>query len=79
MLPEKQQQVFEIIARTLEIPVSQVDAELAIGSIPQWDSMAQLAIVSALEEAFSITFDVDELFEVENVGDFLKLLDAQEA
>jgi acyl carrier protein len=76
MSPEKQQKVFEIIASTLEIPTDQVKTDLTVGSIPQWDSMAQLAIVSALEEAFAITFDVDELFEVETVGDFLKLLDA---
>lgn len=77
MTPEKKQQAFNIIAKTLEISVDQVTTELAVGSIPQWDSMGQLAIVSALEEAFGITFDVDELFEVENVGDFIKLLDAQ--
>ena len=77
MTPENQQKVFNIIATTLEIPADQIRPDLAVGSIPQWDSMAQLAIVSALEEAFSITFDVDELFEVENVEDFIKLLDAQ--
>lgn len=73
----KQQKVFQCIATTLEIPVEQVNLDMAVGSIPQWDSMGQLAIVSALEEAFSLTFDVDELFEVENVGDFIKLLEAQ--
>lgn len=73
----KQQKVFQCIATTLEIPVEQVNPDMAVGSIPQWDSMGQLAIVSALEEAFSLTFDVDELFEVENVGDFIKLLEAQ--
>jgi acyl carrier protein len=77
MTPENQQKVINIIANTLEVNADQVTPEIAVGSIPQWDSMAQLAIVSALEEAFSLTFDVDELFEVENVGDFIKLLDNQ--
>ena len=75
---ENQQKVFSIVAQTLEIPLEQVSAELAVGSIPQWDSLGHLGIVSALEEAFSISFDVDELFEVENVGDFIDLIDKQD-
>lgn len=67
--------VYEIAAKTFEIPVEQVSAEMAIGSIPQWDSLGHLGLISALEEGFGITFDVDELFEVENISDFIKLLE----
>ena len=75
MNQEQQQKVFKCIADTLEIPLENVSPELSVGSIPQWDSLGHLGIVSALEEAFSTSFDVDELFEVENVGDFINLLD----
>lgn len=77
MNQENRDKAYAVIAKTFEIPVEQVNDELAAGSIPQWDSLGHLGLISALEEAFGISFDVDELFEVENVGDFLALIDKE--
>lgn len=67
--------VREIAASTFEVPIEQITLELTIGSIPQWDSLGHLGLVSALEEGFGITFDVDELFEVESLADLVRLLE----
>lgn len=75
MEAENRDKVFSIVANTFEIPLEQVSAELTVGSIPQWDSLGHLGLVSALEEGFGIAFDVDELFEVESIGDLIKLLE----
>lgn len=69
--------LFAIIARTLEISADRVSEDLAAGSIPQWDSLGHLGLISAIEEGFDVSFDVDELFEVETVGDFIELLDKE--
>lgn len=75
---EKRTKLHGVVAKTFEISVQDVTDELAVGSIPQWDSLGHLGLITAIEEAFGVSFDVDELFEVETVGDFLKLLENED-
>ena len=44
-----------------------VSIETAPENIPNWDSAGHLSLASYLEEAFGLSFDVDELMEMENV------------
>ncbi len=71
------EKLFGVVAATFEIDPATVSADMAVGSIPQWDSLGHLGLISAIEEAFEVSFDVDELFEVETVGDFMELLDKE--
>ncbi|HXD00908.1 MAG TPA: acyl carrier protein [Verrucomicrobiae bacterium] len=49
------------------VEAAQVTMETAPASIPAWDSMGHLSLASNLERIFGISFDVDELMEMENV------------
>lgn len=42
--------------------------------IPDWDSVAQVKIVLAIEEAFGARFTTSEVAEFQTVGDFLRAL-----
>jgi acyl carrier protein len=71
---EIQSKLFEIVANTLKITLSEVSLELAVGSIPQWDSLNHLALISAIETEFNTGFDLEDIMEIEEVEDFLDLL-----
>ena len=43
--------------------------------IPDWDSVAQVKIVLAIEEAFGTRFITSEVAEFHTVGDFLRALE----
>ena len=75
MKPGKKEQLFTLISTVLGIPAQDVTFELAVGSIPQWDSLAHVGLISAIEERFSVTFDVDQLFEFETVEDIFDALE----
>jgi acyl carrier protein len=45
--------------------------------VPAWDSMGHVALVSALEQAFGLNFDVDEVMEMENVRQIVRIIDAK--
>ena len=45
--------------------------------IPAWDSMGHVALVSSLEQAFGLSFDVDEVMEMENVRQIVKIVEAK--
>lgn len=71
----RKEKLFQIVATTFEIPLKSVSEDLAAGSSPQWDSLGHLGLISAIEAGFETSFDVDELFEVETIGDFMGLLE----
>lgn len=56
-----------------------VTEQLDASQVPQWDSLAHISLVVALEGEFGIEFTTEELAEMENVGDLLRLLEAKGA
>ena len=42
--------------------------------IEDWDSLAQISLVSAIEKEFSVRFALGELAALKNVGDMLSLI-----
>jgi acyl carrier protein len=45
--------------------------------IPAWDSMGHVTLVSSLEQTFGLNFDVDEVMEMENVRQIIKIVEAR--
>lgn len=43
-------------------------------SIPGWDSLAHINLVSAVESEFKIRFALSELQDLKNVGDMVSLM-----
>ncbi len=68
---EIKNKVIEIIAGVCEVDASQINENTAIGDFPQWDSVGQLSILSSVEEAFDISFEPEEMMEIEDVKDIV--------
>jgi len=45
--------------------------------IPGWDSVGHLSLASNLEQVFGISLDVDELIEMENVREIVRIISAR--
>lgn len=73
------EKVKEIIAETCEVDKSAVTEQSAIGDFDTWDSMAQLAILNEVEDAFDISFDPEEMMDLEDVNDIVKAIEAKKA
>lgn len=72
-----EQQVKEIVASISGVDVNEVTLQSAIGDFPQWDSMGQMAILQQVEEAFEISFEPEEMMEIEDVNDIVKAVEAK--
>ena len=66
-----EEKVKEIIAKVLEVEVSQIDDDTAIGDIPEWDSLSHIQIVSAIEKEFGFNFTPDVMMDLEDVSDIV--------
>lgn len=61
----------KIIAKNLDVPLDLITNELAIGDIPEWDSLAHVRLIAALETDLDIQLDVEQTLDIEDVEDFI--------
>lgn len=61
MNEEKLKQVF---IEALGINASQVTEELAYNSIPEWDSVAHMALIAEIDDVFDTMLDTDDVLDM---------------
>lgn len=66
--------VVAVFARVLGIAPDAIHDELRYATIPQWDSIAHMSVVGALEEAFGVMIDMDEVIDMSSVGKAREIL-----
>ena len=54
-----------------------VTLETRPDDVPAWDSVGHLTLVSNLEQAFGISLDVDDIMEMENVRDIVRVVQSK--
>jgi len=69
-----EQKLKTIFANALEIPEEQVTDDLAYNSIEQWDSIAHMALVAAIDEGFDIMLDTDDVIDLSTFGKAKEIL-----
>ena len=57
----------KLVAEILAIPEASVDADTGAKTEPKWDSLRHMNLVFALEEAYGVRFEDDEIGGLTNV------------
>jgi acyl carrier protein len=70
----KSEQIRQIIADTLFMPLEKIDEDASQDSIRNWDSLQQLNIVLALEQTFNVRFKPEEFSAMTSVEKILDQL-----
>lgn len=65
---DNSEKLYEVFARSLAIPRNAVTDQLAYNTIPEWDSVAHMALVAELENAFGVMLDTDDIVDMRTVG-----------
>ncbi len=66
--------VREAFKTAFDVDPELVSMETGASDIPAWDSVSHLSLASELEQAFDISLDVDELIEMENVREIVRII-----
>jgi acyl carrier protein len=66
--------VREAFAASFEINPQSITMDTSASDIPGWDSVGHLSLASNLEQVFGISLDVDELIEMENVREIVRIV-----
>jgi len=62
---------------SFEIDPQTITIDTVPSDIPAWDSMGHVTLASALEQAFGLTFDVDDLMAMENVKEICRVVQSK--
>jgi acyl carrier protein len=69
--------VQEAFKSVFDVDPKLLTLETSAGDIPGWNSLGHLSLTTQLEQTFGITFDVDELMEMENVREIVRIVSAK--
>jgi acyl carrier protein len=69
--------VREAFKSVFDVDPQLLTLETSAGDIPGWNSLGHLSLTTQLEQTFGITFDVDELMEMENVREIVRIVSAK--
>jgi len=64
----------KILAKVLEVGEDEITKETSPNNVENWDSFNALMLVSELENEFNVKFTMDEVRQIKNVGDIMKIL-----
>lgn len=64
----------EVIRKVFPIDTETIDEEWTSDDIPEWDSVGHLDLIMEIERSFSVKIEIEEMFEVEKLGDITTIL-----
>ncbi len=66
-----------VILEELELDAWDIHERTTAGTVPGWDSLSHVRIISAVEAAFGIRFKTAEIVRLRDVGQLQALIDAR--
>lgn len=67
-----EEKIISLIESVLKVPAGTVTAQTRAQDLEQWDSLAHVMIIGALEEQLGIEIPLEEAVEIEDVAGILK-------
>jgi acyl carrier protein len=64
----------EVFATALDIPIELVVDELKYNEIPEWDSVAHMALVAEIDDQFDIMLDTDDVLDLSSFAKAKEIL-----
>jgi acyl carrier protein len=69
--------VQKAFSSAFEVEPSSITINTVPGDVNAWDSMGHVTLASSLEQEFNLSFDVDELMEMENVRAIVRIVQSK--
>ena len=68
------EELIELIAEIIDVPKEEIDENTGPKSNHEWDSLAHLAIVAAVEEKYKIKIEMNQIILISNIKDLANLI-----
>ncbi len=74
MSKDNSEKLVRAFSTALEIDATTVKDDLKYQSIPEWDSMSHMFLISEIEEAFDVEIDTDDVIDLSSVAKAKEIL-----
>lgn len=74
---DNRQLLFQTVADVFQIDVASVNDATSPDTVPSWDSLAVVNLVTELQAAFKVEFDILEIADFRNVALIKTILNAK--
>ncbi len=64
----------KIFQNVFSDPQLSVTTDTSASDIAEWDSLAQITLLMSMEQTFEIQFSLDEVEDLQNVGEIVELI-----
>jgi acyl carrier protein len=71
---ENKNKLYSSFANALNITEDQIQDSLAYHSIPEWDSISHMILISQLEEDFDVSIDTEDVIDMSSVAKAQEIL-----
>lgn len=72
---EISEEVKSVLSEILKVSINKTEEDIEMNKIPQWDSVAQLLIISSLEDKFKIQFSSTEISKLIDLKSIIKIIE----
>lgn len=66
-----QEKILKLIEEILQVPAGTITIDTKIEDVEEWDSLAHVMIIGALEEQLGISIPLDEAVEIASVAELV--------
>ena len=70
-----EKELIQLVSEILDIPSSKLTLDKGPQSVTEWDSLAQVTIISAVEEKYNITLSMPEILAIKSINDLKDLIE----
>lgn len=70
-------QLYDIIASVLNIEAATLSEQSNALNTPNWDSLRHIEVILAVETAYNIRFAINEVVNMQNLGDMRIVLESK--
>jgi acyl carrier protein len=74
MMVDKTEALRDIIAASLKLSVDRIGESFCMEEADEWDSLAHMELIAALEQIYNIEFTLDEIVEMTTFESITKIL-----
>lgn len=75
MIKNSNNELYKLISLTLKIDLNLINSNTKATDFDNWDSLANVRLILAIEKKFNIKIDYGEALSVDDVGDLSKLIE----
>ena len=65
----------QIMADVLSVDAETIDEQTCMRNLGTWDSLAHINLITAIEQEFDTTFDIDDIERMVSFGEIMNVLE----